>query len=183
MDLHVGDDLPPKAFVAGFYIAKDGVVQDVGQQCQPFVGDHVPEIHRLARAAEKTRAIDNRRPSFLDRLEKLWVFARVVFKVSVLDDNDVAADMPEASDQRRAFALIALMIDNFDDTVFFRLDFLQDFHCAVRRAVVDDDNFVHDIHRQHSINQDFDGADLVVTGDDDRQREFVAVRRFWGWMF
>lgn len=52
-DGHSLDDFAFEYLVARFHICQNGIVKNVGYQCQQFIGEHVPEHRYTVGAPEK----------------------------------------------------------------------------------------------------------------------------------
>ena len=72
----------------------------------------MPEEQHSMRAREETRTVNDIRPSRIDRLNQDSIFSRVIFKIGVLNDDDVACSCRYARAQCGTFALIDFMIEN-----------------------------------------------------------------------
>src|SRR5579859_1379625 len=69
----------------------------------------MPKVQHPVRSAVKTRAVDDVSNSLLDGLEKGEVILRIVFKVGILDDDDVALRDVESCAQGRSLAPVPVM--------------------------------------------------------------------------
>ena len=98
------------------------------------------------------------------------VLARVVLQVGVLDDHEIAGRGRESRAQRRALALVLLVIQHADARLSFEL--LQFVARAVRRVIVNDDDFPAQPERFEWDGADggddlMNGGALVEDGHDD----------------
>src|SRR5690606_15625886 len=96
------------------------------------------------------------------------VFLRIVFEIGVLHDYGVAGRVRETGAQRRALALITLVVNHL---VYQRLNLrLDKLARAVGRVVVDDDDLlVGNRGRSHGLHDAFNRGHLVVTGNYDTE--------------
>jgi hypothetical protein len=129
--------------VARFHICEDRIVEDIRQQGEEIICDHVPEHGRTAWAAQKTRSEDDVGDAFLDGFQHGGDVARVIFQIGILDEYDVSINTAQPGHQGRSFALILVMIEYLEGWAgMMRLfNFFEDRACTIRRTVVDDDDF------------------------------------------
>jgi hypothetical protein len=73
-----------------------------------------------------------------DRGKQFRVLLRIIFKVGILDEDDVPSRMGKACAQGRSFALVPVMEKNFADSSSSVI--LKDFPRTVRGKIVDDDD-------------------------------------------
>src|SRR5579862_5090856 len=98
---HVGAE----HFVARLHIGEVEIREHIDQQREKFIADRMPEIqHAVLIADAEARTIDYLSAAIDDRFDQFVVFLRVVFKVGVLDDDNVAGNSSEAGAKRRTFA-------------------------------------------------------------------------------
>ena len=103
----------------------------------------MPIVEHAVRLSEKAGAEDHIGPAIEQRCEELGILPGVVFEIGILHDHDVAGGGGEACPQRGPLAGIPLM--QAEREVGPRGDMLgEPLPCAIRRAVVHDD----DLHRQ-----------------------------------
>ena len=93
------DDLAAKELVADLHVGQIQVREHIGKECQALVGYQVPEVEHAVFLADEPRAEDDVGVSFDDGLKQLGVLFGLVFKVGVLDDDDIAGGMFEAGAQ------------------------------------------------------------------------------------
>jgi hypothetical protein len=112
------------------------------------------------------------------------IIARVVFKVGVLHEDDVASNFRKATSESGAFTLIAFLkkdaeVAKFDGIAAIeggglrfaqRLqlrEFFEDLASAVGGAVVDQDDFLAKGSFNDAAKDFVDGGFFVVNGNDD----------------
>src|ERR1041385_1471478 len=105
-ELDALEDLAAENFVARLHIGEFQVGENVRKQREEFVGDIMPEIVDALRTAEKAGAKDYISTAIEDGFEKFVVIARIVFEVSILDEDDVAGNFRKAAAQGRTLSLI-----------------------------------------------------------------------------
>ena len=141
----------------------------------------MPEEQHAMRPAEKARSEHRIGPPVQNRLQERRIVRRVVLQVGVLDDDDVALRLREAGPQRRALALVALVVE---DAHVIALDPVHDLARAIGRGVVHDDDFLA-VRRGLDLPDDLgDEVLLVVNRDDDREQRagilcHADLRRLW----
>ena len=130
-------------------------------------------------AAHEAGAEDGIRFAFFDGAQEQRIFLRVILEVGVLDDNHIAGDGSETGAQGSTFALVDFVVDNL---IHQRSDFrAKKVAGAVSGAVVhDDDFFIGNGCGAHGVHDFSDGADFVVTGDDDGDFHAYEVKLRWG---
>ena len=104
-----------------------------------------------------------------DRLDETTVLVRIVLEVRVLDDDDVARRVRGCRADRRALALIDLVHHEHELVVGrvggVALELLEHGPRPVLGAVVDDDDLLREPDRADALEEDADGRDLVVDGN------------------
>src|SRR5690349_5978660 len=107
-------DLAPKHFVSNLHICEVQVAEHVAKESQRLVAQVVPEVEHAMRAAMKSIPEYHVGKTFEDGFEQLGIVARIVFKVSILNQNYIAGRMCESGAQRRALALILFVKHELD---------------------------------------------------------------------
>jgi len=100
------DQVTFEDFVTGFHVTENVVVKQVGYKGQDPIGNHVPIKDGTACAAQKAGAIDNIRDAFFDRLEEGGILTGVIFKISILDDDNIPDRVLDARADSGTFAQI-----------------------------------------------------------------------------
>ena len=137
-----------------------------------MVGEAVPEVKYTALASiGETGAINYISVTFQDRPQHNFVIARVVFQVGVLDDADITGGGFDRCADRVTFALVLLKENGFNDLRVFRLQFFDDLHGTIFRAIIHQDDFIG-VHALdllgHDAFEDFpQGAAFVINRDQD----------------
>jgi len=168
--------------VAGLHVGEVEIGEHVGEQREEFVTHHVPEIDdAVCIAAGEAGAKDDVGLAALDRREQLRVFVGVVFEIGVLHDDHVAGRQGKTGAQRRAFALVDIVVDNSVDQ---RGDLgAEGVSGAVDGTVVDnDDLLLGNWCGADAVHDGSNRAHLVVAGDDDgkfHDRSSTYVRLEW----
>ena len=169
LNLNGLNDLPPEQLVTGFHVREIEVREHVGKRGQHAIPDPVPIVENPVRLAARKARTEHDIGLVLEHgFHQLGIFVRIVFQIRVLDDHGIAGGCGDASAERRALALIDFVVKNLRHPPR-RLDFVfQLFASSVGRAIVDDDDLLVAIGRiVHRIDDLIDGADFVVTGNDD----------------
>jgi hypothetical protein len=91
-----------------------------------------------------------------------------VLQVRVLNDHHVAPDLGKTGAQRRAFALIAVVVKGPDIVILLDQP-VQDVPGAVRRRIVHGDDFLVVRGLLHQPEDLLQGVFLVVNRNDDAQ--------------
>src|SRR6185369_493246 len=110
-DRHLCKQLAAERLVAGLHIREVQIGKHVREERQHSVAEGMPEEQHSMRAREETRTVNDIRPSRIDRLNQDSIFSRVIFKIGVLNDDDVACSCRYARAQCGTFALIDFMIE------------------------------------------------------------------------
>jgi hypothetical protein len=153
--------------VRRFHIRDAGAIEEVGQDRQRAIGDRVDR--QLARP-EEPRPVHHRRAAVQDGFEEPRMLRRIDLQVSVLNHDDVAGRRLHAARDRGALARVACHVD--DDQLRIEVPDVADaVGRAIRRSVVDDDDFARDRQgdRVHARENGRNRRRFVVSGDDDRQ--------------
>src|SRR5487761_132980 len=190
---------PPNHFlsenlVTGFHVGERQVRDNVGKQRQEFISNVMPEEVNALRAAQKPRSVHNIGAAVQDRFNQLGVLSRVIFKIGVLDQENIATGLGETAPQGSAFPLIAFLKQEMHiaqaqiraSVQNFRFRFAgllqavhlrQPFAGSIGRSVVNDHDFMRDPNSLHSAQNLLDKLPLVVRGNDDGNRHRnLAVR-------
>ncbi len=72
--------------------------------------------------SKKTRAIDYVGYIFFDRFEQGCIFCRIVLKIGVLYNDNVAPRLPETTSERRSFSLVFFLIKDSNFMLFRKLN-------------------------------------------------------------
>ena len=139
--------------------------EPVRQKGQEFIAHFVPEKADLPGGSHETRSVDCIRLAGQQRGQHRRIILRRVLEIRVLNDDERSGRLPEAADQRRAFALIDLLVEQADSRVI--CEFLQIFPGFVGRSIVDDQEFADFGTRQHPVDDFIDGLLFVVGGHHD----------------
>ena len=183
-ELDALEDLAAENFVARLHIGEFQVGENVRKQREEFVGDIMPEIVDALRTAEKAGAKDYISTAIEDGFEKFVVIARIVFEVSILDEDDVAGNFRKAAAQGRTLSLILRLekdaevaeVDGISAVEsgcrsfagVLQLDhFFKDLAGAVGRAVVHENNLFARFGVDDAAEDFFEGGLFIVNGNDD----------------
>src|SRR6266498_910527 len=135
-------------------------------------------------AAGETRAINDVRRAILNRLNQARIILRIVFQVGVLHDHDVARHMTNSCLYRRALSLILRLKKHFDliqwvvDALALIFQPGQNLPAAVLRAVIDQNNFLRQLHGAHTAHDFLQRALFVINGDQDGELHCSNSRFF-----
>lgn len=180
-------DLSPDHLVARPHVGQVQVREEVREMREDLVPERVFVEQDAMGFAEKPRSVDDVGAVTLDRIDQLAVLLRIVFEVGVLDDDDPPArELEPAADCGALAAVRRLEVnrDVLDGEAMAGLregrrretgrdaagDLLEQFSCATRRTVIDDDELLVDLDLLDPPQGLLDHGALVVDGDDDGQR-------------
>jgi hypothetical protein len=122
----------------------------------------VPKVeHPVRFAPYKARAIDYIRFSIKNRPQQLRIFFWVIFKVSILDKDNIPSGDSKACVQRSPFAFVDGVIGNLNCLVIFECQ--QIVTRSVGRTVIDDHDFAmyRQLNRQYFVNEGGNRVRLV----------------------
>ena len=149
--------------VAGFHIGEVRAVEQIGHESEKAVGELVPEQNAGWGRIKKARTIHNARAPVADGLEQRVIILRVVFEIGILDDDHIAAGMLQAGADGGAFSAVGGMRIDYNERI---VNGAQDGLGAIRRAIVNEENLLHQIGLFHLIVGGEDGGFLVIDRDD-----------------
>src|SRR5271155_3067865 len=69
----------------------------------------MPEEMDALRPAEKAGSVDDIRAAVEDRLEQIRIVSRVILKIRILHQQDIAGSLLEAPAQSRSFSLVLFL--------------------------------------------------------------------------
>jgi hypothetical protein len=103
-------DIPPHHLVAGFHVAQVLAIQHVRHPGDKLVA----QAHQCLLAGERPHAVDHVRPAALDNRHQPRQVLRVVLKIGILDDDELAAGGLQCGTDRGALAAIDAVMNDLD---------------------------------------------------------------------
>jgi hypothetical protein len=172
------DDVRAEDLVAGLHVGEVQVRDHVRDERQELVRDVVPEVEDPPGRAGEAGAVHDVGPPLEDGGEELRIVPRVVLEIRVLHQHDVAGRLGEAAPERRALALVGVLVEHADLVLLVgrseapRLGELglqpaEIVAGAVLGAIVDDDDLLRNRRRLDALEDLREREPLVVDGDDD----------------
>jgi hypothetical protein len=138
----------------------------------------MPEKQNTMRTTQEPRAIDHIGASIYERGKHLDEVLRVVFQISVLDEDIWSARSCETGPEGGALSRVLGMIENFHPGVLILLKKLPG---SIGGRVVDHNYFDVQTALEHAINDFLYGGVLVVHGDDDGDRDLRKITAYPLW--
>ena len=163
------DHVSPEDLVAGFHVGEIQIGERVREQCKQLVADGMPKIeHAVRTASHEARPVDHVGFAFDQGFQKERVLGRIVFEVSVLNDNEVAAGFLNAAAQGCALAHVARLQQHTQRRPILLFQGSKDLAGGVGRAVVDAEQFdlEGELQRKDTVDHEAQGGALVVDGHD-----------------
>src|SRR5262249_46497302 len=134
------EHLASKDLVTNLHVGEVQVGQHVAEKSQTDIRDVVPEVKDTMGTAMKPISKNNIGSSLEDRIEEIGIIARIVFKISILHQDDVAGCMFEAGAQGSAFSTVAVVQNDLNGCAMrllhLALDLRQHLTRAIAREVV-----------------------------------------------
>ena len=125
-------------------------------------------------ASQKPGPEHNIGPPIQNGCQQYSVVCGIVFKISILNYDDLPSGFGKASLQCGAFTLIVVMVK--DLVIFLVFKIFQDIPCSVCREIIDKDDFFLIVHSFDSRNQGTKCITFVINRNDDGKFNQVKVR-------
>src|SRR4051812_39322704 len=115
-----------------------------------------------------------------DRGEQNRIILRIVLKVGVLNQHQVARDLCESSADRESLSVILVVEQDAHAAGISVLEASEDFARAIAREVVDDDDLLlqGNVHLEHGGDNVLDRIPLIKNRNDDRELRRRTVDRW-----
>ena len=138
LEINLLQHLTAEDLVAALHVCEVEVGEHVREQRQEPVANGMPKVEYAVRISrEKAGADDHIRAARHKRLEEALEIAGIVFKVGVLDGNEVTGRLREPRVECRPLALVHLVSEDAYLRVLER-EFLRTLEGTVRRGVIND---------------------------------------------
>src|SRR5262249_9975057 len=152
--------------VAGFHVGQVQVRHHVRQRRERLVTQVMPEEEDPVRTTDEAGSIYDVGLVRQYRLDQNGILIRIIFKVGILDNDDVSRDGFKAGPQRSSFPHIARLKN--DPQVLTGTKLLEDFAGAIGRKVIHNDDLFGKIYRADTpknfansglfiVNRNYDG--------------------------
>jgi hypothetical protein len=169
-DLKLLQDVATEDLVAGFHVSEVEVGEAIGNKSEQFVAEIVPEEKNTMRiATDEAGAVNDIGAFIQDGLDQFGIVIGIVFKVSILNDNDVPFSNGETSAERCTFSLVEGVMQDTD--IFLLRKLLQDFSGAVGGAIVYENNLLLNGNGLNALDELGDGMHFIKNGYHDRAGE------------
>ena len=127
----------------------------------------MPEEQYPVSSSLEPRPIYHIGPSIKKGCKQYSVVDGVVFKVSILNDDDISLGFGKTSSQCGTFPFVTFMVKNLN--VFLALIFFQDILFSVCGVIINDDDFFHEVHSLDLGNQYMKRVTFVINGNNNRE--------------
>ena len=134
----------------------------------------MPEEQYPMRASQKPGSEHHIGPPIQNGFQQYSVVCGIVFKISILNDDDLPSGFGKSGPQCCAFTFIVVMVKDLE--IFPAFKFFQDIPCSVCGEIIDKDDFFLIVHSFDSRNQGTKCITFVINRNDDGKFNQVKVR-------
>src|SRR5690606_31588940 len=132
--LHILNDLRPEELITGLHIGEIEAGEKITEHREESVHHIMESPVYLRIRLLKPRSINHIGPLIEQGLQELGYVMNVVFKVSILDSNNLTSRCFDSTAQRRALALIYVLL--YKDVLRLKRKSFDDGYRVILRAVI-----------------------------------------------
>ena len=127
----------------------------------------MPKHDRPAGAAQEARTINNLSDPLLDRADQIGIFTRIIFQISVLNDEHITCGFVKPRLERCAFAAIFSAKNTPGKGLVLCTNLMKDLRGAIRGAVIDEYDLTRDLGGFDPFIDLFNRVFLVINRNND----------------